>query len=309
MSRIRGGRRKQQQARAGPPDRSLNRTRAWPRSRSCATGWACAGAACAGRPCCYQSNGRRADPYSRLCPPAPQRPDARVHNAGGDVTACSCAHSAAMGRNRQKVQVLIRTGVFPGQHDACGADVLRSKSPPTIHQEIYAMLCNTGGQGMRSSAAAWRGRTTVKSRRLRVASVVSLSRSATATSDASMRSSRSLAYCSTSCALRDGLELAAGDQAEEGGLGGGAEPVQDQPGSLGDHRDRRGQLAPVAADHVGTLAMPVRAPVGGSQPDVGIDKQHLGRLSRPAQIGWRPRRAAGECHGLPIQRRPSPRRR
>jgi hypothetical protein len=60
----------------------------------------------------------------------------------------------------------------------------------------------------------------------------------------------------------DGGELAAGDQAEERGLGGGAEPVQDQPGRFGDHRDRCGQFVPVVAEQAGALVVPVRAPVG-----------------------------------------------
>src|SRR5437870_251550 len=53
----------------------------------------------------------------------------------------------------------------------------------------------------------------------------------------------------------DRFELAGGDRRDKPALGGRSASVQEEPGGLGDDRNRRGELASVMRKHGGALSM------------------------------------------------------
>lgn len=74
----------------------------------------------------------------------------------------------------------------------------------------------------------------------------------------------------------DWFEPAGGDHRGECCLGGGAGAVEEQPGGLGDHEGGRGEFVGVIGEDRGAGVVVAGTAVAGSEPDVGIDEQHVG---------------------------------
>ena len=78
----------------------------------------------------------------------------------------------------------------------------------------------------------------------------------------------------------DHLQGSAGDGGQETLLGVGAVAIQQQPGGLGDHRDRRSELADAVDQQRGAGLVVAGAAVRSGEPDVGVDQQHVRQALR-----------------------------